>query len=778
MKKGFMKKQYGLFLGLLCWANITLAAFPAFQVQDIRLKGVQHVEPGAVFRNFPISTGDVITQPALTAAVKSLYQSGYFENIEIEREGDVLILNISERPAVSKIRLKGNKAIKTENLLTGLESSGLKEGIVFKRSALQKIKDELQNLYSSQGRYNAKVDTEVVPVAGNRVAINIDIKEGSIAKINHINIVGNTVFDNEELTELFNSKLPSFWSWFSKDDRYSRERLSADIETLRSYYLDRGYINFKVTSTQVSISPDKKSVFISVNIDEGQQFVIGDISIKGELVVGEDSLRKVLMFNSGSVFSRSEVNKATESMKNVLGNSGYMFADIRTIPDPVSENTVDVSFFVTPGKRTYVRRINIKGNEQTADFVIRRQIQQMESALASSEKIKKSKETLDRTGFFATVDVATTPVPGTDDQIDVDLSVVEQASGNFTASVGFSQTESIIFGIGVSQNNFLGSGNRVSAEFTKSSSEQNVSFNYTNPFYTVDGVSRGFDVFYRDEDFEESSSSKFKINEFGGGVSFGYPIDEFQRLSFRLGLENVEVEPNDETSGEIETYIANNGDNFTNAIATIGWSENRLNRGVFPTAGYKQSLSLNVAVPGSDLSYYNINYSGSWIKSLSLDDRWLLGARGNLGYADTMGDKDFPFFKHFFAGGIGSMRGVSGNTLGPRDDQDDPIGGNVEITCGVDFIFPMIGLDDKTKYRTSLFVDFGGIYATECLAGGTTGDTRCNEGVNLSDLKYSAGIGFTWVTPLGPLTFSYAKLLNKEDGDEERTFDFSLGGTF
>lgn len=777
MKKGFMKKQYGLFLGLLCWANITLAAFPAFQVQDIRLKGVQHVEPGAVFRNFPISTGDVITQPALTAAVKSLYQSGYFENIEIEREGNVLILNIVERPAVSKIRIKGNKVVKSENLLLGLENTGLKEGVVFKRSSLQKIKDDLQAVYSSQGRYNAKVDTTVVPVAGNRVAINIDIKEGAVATINHINIVGNTVFDNEELVELFNSKLPSFWSWFSKDDRYSRERLSADIETLRSYYLDRGYINFKVTSTQVSISPDKKSVFISVNVDEGQQFIIGDINIKGELVVGEESLRKVIALDSGKVFSRTDVNNSTESMKSLLGNNGYMFAEVRTVPNTVNENTVDMTFVVTPGKRTYVRRINIKGNEKTADFVIRRQIQQMESALASSEKIKKSKERLDRTGFFSTVDVATTPVPGTDDQIDVDLSVVEQASGNFTASLGFSRQESLIFGVGVSQNNFLGSGNRVSANFSKSSSQQNVSFNYTNPFYTVDGVSRGFDVFFRDEDFEESSSSKFKINEYGGGVSFGYPIDEYQRLSFRLGLENVEVEPNDETSGEIETYIANNGDNFTNAVATIGWNENRLNRSVFPTNGRKQSLSLTVAVPGSDLSYYNINYNASWIKSLSLDERWLIGARGNLGYADSMGDKEFPFFKHFFAGGIGSMRGVSGNSLGPRDDEDDPIGGNVEVTGGVDLIFPMLGLDDKTKYRTSLFVDVGGIYATECLAGGNS-NSSCNEGVNFSDLKYSAGLGFTWITPLGPLTFSYAKLLNKEDGDEERTFDFTLGGTF
>jgi outer membrane protein insertion porin family len=777
-----MKKQLGLLLGFMFWTNLALAAFPAFKVQDIRLEGMQHIEPGIVFHNFPISTGDVVTQQGLSAAVKRLYKSGYFQDIEVEREDNILIIKIIERPAVGKIRLKGNKAIKSDALREGLEKAGLKEGVVFKRSALERIKTELKSVYASQGRYNAKVNTEIEPIGGNRVAVNIDVTEGRVALINHINIVGNSVYDDEKLTDLFESTLPTMWSWFSKSGRYSREKLSADIERMRSLYLNNGYIDFKVTSTQVSISPDKRSVFISINVDEGAKFSIGQINIKGELVVAEDEVRKGLKFKSGDTFSRERLTATREEMVNILGKSGYMFARIQPVPNPVSDNVVDVDFYLSPGKRTYVRRINIKGNEKTGDLVIRRQMQQMESAIASTEKITKSKERLDRSGYFSEVSIATTPVPGTDDQIDVDLTVEEQSSGNFTASLGFSQTEKVILEFGISQDNFLGTGNRVSAGIAQSDVKKEIRLDYTNPFYTVDGVSRGFDIYLREEDFDESSSSKYKINEYGAGVTFGYPINEYQRLSMRLGIENIKIDPNKETSQEVTKYISDNGDKFTNTNATLYWTENKLNRGIFPTEGHKQRVSLEVALPSSDLSYYKLAYNGSWIKSLTLDERWLIGARGELGYADSFGNKDFPFFKNFFAGGIGSMRGVSGNTLGPRDtpkigasDQDtDPLGGNVMVTGGVDLIFPIFGEDNGKKYRTSLFVDFGGIYATECIVSGS----NCKTGVELGDLKYSTGLGFTWITPIGPLTFSYAKLLNKEDGDDEKTFDFTLGGSF
>jgi len=773
-----MIKQLGLLLGFLCWANVAVAAFPAFRVQDIKLEGIQHVKPGIVFHNFPITTGNVVNQQALSAAVKKLYRSGYFQNIEVARDGNVLTLKLVERPAISKIRIKGNKIIKTPALKEGLEQAGLKEGVVFKRSSIDFIKAELQTVYASQGRYNAKIDTEIEPLSGNRIAVNVDIKEGKVALINHINIIGNTVFEDSELTELFDSKLASFWSWFSKDDRYSRERLSGDVERLRSHYLDRGYLNFKITSTQVSISPDKQNVFVSINVDEGAKFKIGEIKVKGELVVSEKSLREALAIKTGDIFSRQLLSESEQEMLKVLGNSGYMFASIQPAPSEVDDETVDVTFYLRPGKQTYVRRINIKGNEKTADLVIRRQLRQMEAALASTEKITKSKEKLDRAAFFSNVDIQTVPVPGTDDQIDVELTVEERSSGNFTASVGFSQTENLILDFGVSQDNFLGSGNRVSANVTKSDVRKEIAFDYTNPYYTVDGVSRGFDVYLRNEDFDENSSSKYKIDELGAGVTFGYPINEYQRISLRVGVEKIDVVPSNETSEEVANYVADNGDKFTNVTTTLFWSENRLNRGVFPTKGRKQSVSLEVAAPGSDLSYYRVSYNGSWISPLSEDEKWLVGARGSVGYAEKLGDKAFPFFKNYFAGGIGSMRGVSGNSLGPDDTENESIGGNVRVVGGADLIFPMPGLNDVQKYRTSLFVDVGGVFATKCLKVNTGTTSNCNEGFNSDDLKYAAGLGFTWLTPLGPLTFSYAKLLNKEAGDDEKKFDFTLGGTF
>jgi len=772
-----MKRQLGLLLGFLFWTNIAFAAFDAFKVQDIRIEGIQRVEPGVVFRNFPISTGDVVLQQGLSAAVKRLYQSGYFQDIQVEREGDVLILKIVERPAISKIRLKGNKVLKSEQLLEGLEQAGLKEGVVFKRSALDKIKTQLKDAYASQGRYNAQIEAKIEPTIGNRIAVNITIVEGRIALINHINIIGNSVFDDEQLKELFKSQLPTWWSWISKSDRYSRERLAADIESLRSFYLDRGYINFNVTSTQVSISPDKRNVFISINVSEGAQFSVGEISIKGKLVVDESELRKALAFKSGDVFSRELLINSRQEMLTVLGDQGYMFANIQPVTEPVAGNTVDIKFRLNPGKRTYVRRINIKGNEKTADLVIRRQLKQMEAAIASSEKIKKSKQSLDRSGYFSEVDIATTAVPGTDDQIDVDLTVQERASGNFTASIGYSQTDNIILNFALSQDNFLGSGNRVGIDLTKSSSKKQVKLDYLNPFYTVDGVSRGFDVYFRNEDFEENSSSKYKIDEYGVGVSFGYPVNEYQRLSVRFGAENIKIDPNNNTSTEVTKYIADNGSKFTNTNATVSWSENRMNRRIFPTNGREQSASFQISIPGSDLSYYRLSYDGSWIKPLSEKENWLIGARGNVGYSEKLGNKDYPFFKNYFGGGIGSMRGVSANSLGPRDSEGDSIGGNVSVTGGADLIFPMIGLDNAKKYRTSIFVDFGGIYATNCLTGGGA-QSSCNSGVQLDDLRYSAGLGFTWLTPLGPLTFSYAELLNKKEGDSPKSFDFTLGGTF
>ncbi|BBB28536.1 outer membrane protein assembly factor BamA [Neptunomonas japonica] len=774
-----MKNKFGLVLGLVLWAGNVHAAFTPFQVHDIRLEGIQRVEPGVVFRNFPIASGDTVSETSLIEATKQLFKSGYFEDIDIAKDENYLILTVKERPSVSLIRLDGNKVIKDEDLLKGLKQSGLSEGDVFKRSALDQIRLDLLRLYVGQGRYGAAIDTEVEPLSGNRVALNIDIKEGSVASIQHINIIGNSVFSDEELKKLFALKLPSFWSFYTKDDRYAREKLSGDLERLRSHYMDRGYVNFTIDSTQVSITPDKKNVFITVNIHEGEQYTIRDVDVSGNLVVSEEDLKAKVALEQGQIFSRKAMTNAQESMTRLLGDSGYMFANISPVPSVHEEDkSVSLKFFVDPGKQTYVRRINIRGNSRTADDVVRREVQQMEAAIVSTESIQRTKAKLERTGYFKSVNLETVPVAGTNDQVDLNYTVEEQQSGQFTASVGFSQSDGLILDLGIQQDNFFGSGKKVGFNIANSSTRKEASFNYLDPYYTVDGVSRGFDLFYRKSDFEEDDVSSYSLNEYGGGVTFGYPIDDYQRLSFSLGIESIEVNPNKfKPVDEIQSFVDEEGGDYLNIKTTFAWSNNHLNRSIFPTSGYSHRASLEVSVPGSDLSYYKALYRTKWYRPLFEDSGWILGLKGRLGYAQSYGDNTYPFFKHFFAGGLKTVRGYKNNSLGPRDSNDDPFGGNVMAVGGVELIFPFPFIEDKSSWRSLLFIDGGNVFTTKCLAS-TSASSSCEEGVLFDEIRYSAGIGLSWLSPLGPLSFSVGKAINEKSSDDTEIFQFSLGQSF
>ena len=536
-----MKRKLGLFFVSMLWmVQAQAAAFP-FEVNDIRLEGLQRVEPGIVFRNFPVTAGDELTRSQLSDAVKALFRSGYFADVQVERDGGVLVVRLQERPSVALINIDGNKVIKKEDLLNGLKQSGLQEGDVFRRAALDQISQDLLRVYTSQGRYGADIQTEVEPLSGNRVQLNINIREGQVASIQHINIVGNTVFSDEELTDLFSLKLPNFWSFYKKDDRYAREKLTGDLERLRSWYLDRGYINFEIDSAQVSITPDKKHVYISVAITEGEQYSVRDVSVAGEMVVPQDVMLGELSVKSGEVFSRKDMTQSQERLVRLLGDEGYMFANVSPVPELHEDNTVSIRYFIEPGKRTYVRRIAIKGNTRTADEVIRRELEQMEAGIASTRDIERSRTRLDKTGYFKTVNVETRPVPGTDDQVDIEYSVEEQQSGQFSASIGFSQNDGIIIDLGVQQDNFLGSGKKIGFNVSNSSTRTEYSFNYLDPYYTLDGVSRGFNVYYRERDYEEDDISSYTADEAGGGITFGYPIDDFQRLSFSGDLEFIQL---------------------------------------------------------------------------------------------------------------------------------------------------------------------------------------------------------------------------------------------
>ena len=777
-KKYFMKRAFGLLVTLFFWASLVQANTAAsFVVEDIRLEGLQRVSPGIVFRNFPVSAGDSVDTTELAKASRKLFESGYFDDIQLLREDSVLVLKIQERPSVSLIKLEGNKVLESDALLEGLKQTGLQEGDVFKRSTLEQIKQDVVAVYSSQGRYGASVSTEVDTLPGNRVALTVNIKEGRVATIQHINIVGNSVYSDEELKELFSLKLPNFWSFFRKDDRYARQKLSGDLERLRSYYLDSGYVNFSIDSTQVSITPDKKHVYITVNVTEGELYTVRGFDIAGEMVVPEAELESAVRVEAGQVFSRRLVTESQEAISSKVGNAGYMFANVSPAPELHDDNTVTVKFFLDPGKRTYVRRVNIRGNTRTADDVIRQHLKQMEAAVVSSELIEQSKIRLEKTGYFKTVDVATSPVPGSTDLVDIDYSVVEQQSGSFSASVGFSQTSGIILGFQLKQDNFLGTGKKVGIGISNSDTLTEYSYSFVDPYYTVDGVSRGFDIYYRERDFDEDNTSAFSTDEFGGGVNFGYPIDDYQRLNFGLNVEQVTINTNStETPDEILQYLLDEGNDYFNINLRGSWSSNHLNRGYFPTKGYSQSASIELGLPGSDLSYYKALYNVKWYQPIDDQRTWILSAKGRLGYGGELGENEYPFYKHFFAGGLKTVRGYEQNSLGPRDTKDDPFGGDVLVSGGLEFIFPTPFVKDKSSWRTLLFLDGGNVFDTSCSSVSLS--SNCKSGIELDELRYSAGFGLSWLTPIGPLSIALAAPLNDKTGDETEVFQFALGQTF
>ncbi len=777
-----MKRKLGLFFVSMLWMAQAQAAALPFEVNDIRLEGLQRVEPGIVFRNFPVAAGDQLTRSQLSDAVRELFKSGYFADVQAEREGEVLVLKLQERPSVALINIEGNDVIKEEDLLNGLKQSGLQEGDVFRRAALDQISLDLLRVYTSQGRYGADIQTEVEPLSGNRVQLNININEGQVATIQHINIVGNTVFSDEELKELFSLKLPNFWSFYTKSDRYAREKMTGDLERLRSWYLDRGYINFNIDSAQVSITPDKQHVYITVGISEGEQFTVRDVSVAGEMVVPQDVMQQTLTVEPGEVFSRKQMTQSQEKLVRLLGDEGYMFANVSPVPETHDDNTVSIKYFVEPGKRTYVRRISIKGNTRTADEVIRRELEQMEAGIVSSQDIERSKVRLDKTGYFKSVNVETRPVPGTDDQVDLEYAVEEQQSGQFTASVGFSQNDGLILDLGVQQDNFLGSGKKVGFNISNSSTRTEYSFNYLDPYYTVDGVSRGFNLYYRERDYEEDDISSYTADEAGGGVTFGYPIDDYQRLSFSGDIEFIQLNTYRQTAQEVVDFIDEEGDSFLNWKLTAGWSDNHLNRGFFPTRGYAQGASLEMAIPGSDLSYIRAQYNNKWYRPINEDETWIFSLRGRAGYGDSLGDSRYPFFKHFYAGGLKTVRGYANNSLGPLDsgdptvanDEGDPFGGNLMLTGSAELIFPMPFMADKSAWRSLVFLDAGNVYSTDCLST----QSNCSDNVDLGDLRYSVGMGISWLTPIGPLSVSLGVPLNDKENDDTEVFQFALGQTF
>ena len=742
-----------------------------FTIEDIRVEGLQRISAGTVFNSLPVRVGDTFTGSKSAAAIRALFKTGLFRDIRLEQQGGTLIVFVEERPAISGIQISGNDDIGTEDLLKALKAIGLSEGKVYNRKVLEKVEQELLRQYFSHGKYGVRLKSEVTTLTRNRVAIEITISEGKAAKIKQINIVGNTVFTEDDLLDVFKLGTSHLLSFYTKNDQYSKQKLSADLESLRSFYLDQGYVNFSVESTQVSITPDKKEIYITINIKEGAVFVLEEVKLSGKLIVDPDALIALVKVGPGDIFSRKLATETSTGIADRLGDEGYIFANVNMVPDiDQQRKTVTLTFFVDPGKRVYVRRINMLGNTKTRDEVLRREMRQMEAAVASTTKIERSKTRLNRLGFFEEVNVETPAVPGTSDQIDVNYNVVEKASGNISAGFGFSQTQGLIFNASVTQDNVFGSGKRVNFTFNNSEVSTVYRIGFFDPYFTLDGISRGFNIGYTETDAEAANIANYSTDVTNAGVNFGIPLSEFTRLQTNADLKRTTLktgtcpaEPNTGTSEEVCNFIIDQeGDSFNTLSFAVGWSHDTLNRAIFATEGGRRSLSALITVPGLDLEYYKINYSQFHYFPMAKD--LVLFLHGDVAYGDGYGDtEDLPFFEHYFAGGVKSVRGFEDNTLGPRDSRGDTFGGDTKLVGGVEVFFPVPFLEDNKSLRMGTFFDFGYVY---------------DSGFDLGDLRYSAGISAQWLSPFGALTVSVAQPFNESDDDEVQNFQFAFGSGF
>jgi len=752
-----------IILLLLC-SVVTLPVWSieAFIIEDIEIEGLQRISLGTAFNYLPVKVGEEFSLDNVGSAIRTLFKTGFFKDVQLERQGSTLIVRVKEYPSIAKVIFEGNKDLKTEELTKALQSVGLSEGKVFNPQILDKIEQELRRQYFSQGKYGVKIDTSVSNLTRNRVGVHIEISEGQAARIKQINIVGNHSFETEALLKNFELSTTNLLSFYTKDDQYAKQKLSADLERLTSYYLDRGYINFAIESSQISMTPNKKEMYVTVNIKEGDIFTLKKVKLAGNLIVSPEELIKLVKIGPGEIFSRKNATVTSKNISDRLGDEGYIFANVNMVPEINEElKTVEMTFFVDPGKRVYVRQINISGNNKTRDEVIRREMRQMESSWASTQKIERSKARLNRLGYFETVDVETPPVVGTADQIDINYSVVEKNSGNLSAGVGFSQTSGLIFNANVSQDNIFGSGKRINVAFNNSNITTQYSFGYYDPYFSLDGVSMGYNLGYKARNAAKANISRYSTNVINSGFNFGLPLNENDRLRFNVDLRHTKLNTSTFSSTEILDFIKKNGDKYLTLSFSVGWSHNTLNRAVFPTEGGQQRLSALATVPGSDLEYYKLSYKHQHFFSLSKDLTLRLNA--DLAYGNGYGNTNtLPFFEHFFAGGVRSIRGFTTNTLGPKDSRNDPFGGSEKIIGNAELLFPVPFFADLQSVRLGAFFDAGTV----------------TNSFNLGNMRYSFGLSGEWLSPFGALSVSVAKPLNAGVQDQEKMFQFSFGSGF
>ncbi|WP_265942328.1 outer membrane protein assembly factor BamA [Dechloromonas sp. A34] len=736
-------------------------AFEPFAVKDIRVEGIQRTEAGTVFSYLPVKVGDTLNDEKAAQSIKALFATGFFKDVRIEVDQNVMVVVVQERPAIAKLDFIGMKEFEKDVIVKALKETGIAEGRIFDRALLEKAEQELKRQYLTRGKYGVNITTTVTPLERNRVGINFNVEEGVAARIKQINLVGTKAFNDKELLSQFELTTPGWLTWYTKNDQYSRQKLSADLEKLKSFYMNQGYLEFSVESTQVSISPDKQDVYITINVSEGDRYQVSSVKLAGDFTISEDELRKLVLVKPGDVFSRERLNESTKAIGDRLGKEGYAFANVNAAPEIDKEKRkVAFTIFVDPGKRVYVRRINVSGNTKTRDEVIRREIRQMEGGWYDADRVTVSKQRIDRLGFFTDVIVETPAVPGTADQLDVNLKVTEKPTGNLMLGLGTSSTDKVILSGSIAQNNFLGSGNNVSIQVNSAKSYRTYVFSYTNPYFTPDGVSQGFDVYHRTVNTSSTAIAYYSSASTGGGIRFGFPIGEKQSLGLGLGVDFTEITVYPDSPKYYQDFVSDFGDSNLSVPLSLNWASDGKDSFFFPTKGTFQKAGIEVAVPGGDLTYYRANYQLQHF--IPLNTKFTLMLNGELGYADGYGGKGLPFYKNFYAGGVSSVRGYKASSLGPITE-DFRIGGNRRVVGNAELLWSIPGMEKSL--RMGWFFDAGQVYGK-------------GQNIALGDLRYSTGLSAAWISPIGPLKFSFGLPLNKQDNDKSESFQFQLGTTF
>ena len=773
-----LRSKLALFISLLI-LSIAAFAMEPFVIKDIKIEGLQRTEPGTVFNYLPVQVGDTMTEDKSSEAIKSLYRTGFFKDVRIEAEQGILLITVQERPTIADIQFSGNKMFQTDKLKEGLKSIGLSEGQIFDKTKLEFMEQEIKKQYLSLGKYTANIKTSSSPLERNRIAIRFDIEEGIISRIKEINIVGNQIYSASDLTSNFELKTTNWLSWWYKDDQYSKQKLTADLESLKSFYMNRGYLEFSIDSTQVSISPDKEDVYITINIAEGPKYKVSNVKLAGDLQqVPESELQNLIKIKDGDIYNREKITETTKGINGRLGNDGFAFSNVNAIPEINKElHTASFTFFVDPGRKVYVRRIDIEGNQRTRDDVIRREFRQVESGWYAADKIDRSKVRLNRTQFFSDVNIETPAVPGSTDQVDLKVKVTEKNTGSVMFGAGLSSAEGLVGSFNVTQANFLGTGDRVSAQVNTGSINKTYALNVTKPFYTPEGIALNYSIYRRDVNTSSLRVISYNTSSYGFSVGLTVPLSEKNAINYGVNLDNTEVS-NLRVGISPDRYIdfcnsltgTNDSTNcsMTQLNATLGWSTDTRDNIMMPKDGRLSRISGELSAPGFDIQTYKITLQNALYTPINKSISF--GLNGQFAYTDAYGGKPFPFFKNFFVGGVNSVRGYRQSAIGPYQENTANgeklfLGGNKQLILNAELFMPVPFLKNNDQFRLSTFVDAGNVYTD-------------SQSIDLGSLRYSAGLGVMWVSPFGPLKLVYAKPFNNQEHDITESIQFQMGQQF